>query len=119
MSAFELSPEDRHRLAVRLNGLVWSLLEKSERTSKDDGLLESAALGSMYHWHHSPHFKAINVQRGHWILSRVYAVLERADDALEHAVHCATWTSKSAVEEFVRASAGEAHASALAAKGER
>lgn len=118
MDAFQLTPEQHHQLAIRLNGLVWSLLDNTARSSEEDALLESAALGAMHHWHHSPHFAPINVQRGHWMLSRVYAVLGRADEAQAHATLCATWTMKSDAKDFDQAYALEARARACAARGD-
>ncbi|WP_456826861.1 hypothetical protein [Cellulomonas sp. P5_E12] len=75
--------QDERRLAVdQFNG-VWRLLENEDRTVEDDDRMVHMAHASRYHWGQvgAPE----NRSRGEWQVSRVYAVLGRAEPALHHA----------------------------------
>lgn len=74
---------DHRRLGVDLFNYVWTLLEKADRTQEDDDEMIHAAHASRYHWGRvgAPE----NLGRGEWQISRVYAVLGRAEPALHHA----------------------------------
>jgi hypothetical protein len=70
------------------------------------------AHASRYHWGEVPGREAVNLARGEWQCSRVYAVLGRAEPALWHARRCleineaagnADWDIASAYEAMARA----------------
>jgi len=75
--------QDERRLAVDLFNGVWRLLENEDRTVEDDDRMVHMAHASRYHWGQvgAPE----NRSRGEWQVSRVYAVLGRAEPALHHA----------------------------------
>lgn len=76
-----------HRqLAVDLFNHVWTLLEAAERTPEQVDELIHAAHASRHHWAHAG--TTINLARGEWQCSRVYAVLGHAEPALWHAQRC-------------------------------
>jgi hypothetical protein len=78
---------EAHELfAKRLNGEVWQLLEKPDRTRTDDERMASAAFASSYHWLHVG--DEVNQQRGEWLIARVYTVLADAYLAKKHANRC-------------------------------
>ena len=77
---------DHRRLAVELFNFVWTLLEKPDRTQADDDTMVHAAHASRYHWGEAG--TAVNLARGEWQVSRVYATLGRAEPALHHAHRC-------------------------------
>ena len=70
-------------LAVRLFNGVWELLERPERTSAEDERMVHMAHASRFHWEEVG--TAVNIARGEWQCSRVYAVIGRAEPALHHA----------------------------------
>jgi hypothetical protein len=74
---------DHRRLAVELFNHVWTLLELASRTPEQDDELVHAAHASRWHW--SKAGTTVNLARGEWQISRVYAVLGRAEPALWHA----------------------------------
>ena len=74
-----------------------------------------AAHASLYHW--ATAGKLVNVQRGEWLTSRVYAVLKRPGPALHHAKQCLELTRKHNIGDFDLAYAYEGMARALAAAG--
>lgn len=73
-----------HRqFAVDLFNMVWDLLDKTQRTPEEDDTMLHAAHASRYHWEKAG--TALNLARGEWQVSRVYATLGRAEQALYHA----------------------------------
>ncbi len=105
--------EFHQKYAVGLNNLVWHLLEKEDRTKQDEELLINAAHTSYYHW--SRIGTAINLQRGHWLIARVYAVLRHPNTAIHHAARCLELTEEHDFVDFDLAYAYEAMARAYAA----
>jgi hypothetical protein len=82
-----VSDEIPHRqLAVDLFNHVWTLLERTDRTPEQDDEMLHAAHASRHHWSHAG--TAVNLARGEWQCSRVYALLGRAEPALHHALRC-------------------------------
>ncbi len=73
-----------HRqFAVDLFNMVWDLLDKPQRTPQENDTMLHAAHASRYHWEKAG--TALNLARGEWQVSRVYATLGRAEPALYHA----------------------------------
>jgi hypothetical protein len=84
-----VSPRDSdttRRLAVELFNEVWTLLGRDDRSAADDDRMLHAAHASRYHWGEVG--TLVNLARGEWQCSRVYAVLGRAEPALHHARRC-------------------------------
>ena len=74
---------DRRQLAVDLFNHVWTLIERSDRTALEDDEMLHAAHASRHHWGEVG--EPVNLARGEWQCSRVYAVLGRAEPAMWHA----------------------------------
>jgi DNA-binding transcriptional MerR regulator len=119
----ELDLATRRALAVGLFNYTWTLLENPNRTTAEDDEMLHAAHASRYHWGEVG--EAVNLARGEWQVSRVYAVLRRGEPALYHARRCLEineanpagredWELGSAYEAMARASAvaGDAAAGA-------
>jgi hypothetical protein len=109
--------ECHKKFAVELNNLVWNLLGKKDRTKQEDETMINAAHGSCYHW--SKVGTAINQQRGDWLISHVYAVLNRPEPALHHAKLCMELTEEKKFEDFDLAYAYEGMARAFACTGNK
>jgi len=62
-----------------LFNLVWSLLDKKDRTKEEDDKMIHAAHASRFHWGEIG--KPINLGRGEWQISRVYSVLNMPESA--------------------------------------
>lgn len=102
-----------HRqLAVELFNQTWSLLDKPDRTLAETDAMIHGAHASRYHW--GLVGDATNLSIGEWQISRVYAVLRRAEPALYHAQRCLEISEQSAVAPFFLAYAHEAIARSLA-----
>jgi hypothetical protein len=81
-----VKPEEQRQLAVDLFNRVWQLLENTQRSAAETDEMIHAAHASRYHW--SQVGAPVNLARGEWQCSRVYAVLGRAEPALWHAQRC-------------------------------
>jgi hypothetical protein len=113
----ELDDATRRALAAGLFNHTWTLLELPERTSQQDDEMLHAAHASRYHWGEVG--EAVNLARGEWQCSRVYAVLGRAEPALHHARRCVELNlANDAREDWELASAYEAMARASAVAGD-
>jgi hypothetical protein len=75
---------NHRQLGVDLFNEVWRLLESRE----DDERMLHAAHASAFHWGEAPECEPKNRARSEWQVSRVYAVLGRAEPALRHAHRC-------------------------------
>jgi tetratricopeptide (TPR) repeat protein len=112
--------EEAHRyFAATVNGEVWDLLQKRERSKSDDELMVYAAYASCYHWLRAG--TGVNHQRGEWLIAHVYTELGMVDPALRHAARCLELTNEFAnlMKDFDWAYAYEAVARANALAGNR
>jgi hypothetical protein len=75
---------DHRRAGVDLFNEAWRLMESREN---DERMLH-AAHASAYHWSVAPECEPKHRARSEWQVSRVYAVLGRAEPALHHAYRC-------------------------------
>lgn len=84
--AVALDDATRRRLAADLFNRVWTLLDEPSRTHEQDDEMLHAAHASRFHWGEIS--EPVNLARGEWQCSRVYAVLGRSEPALHHARRC-------------------------------
>jgi hypothetical protein len=105
--------------AKTLNGKVWELLGKTDRSLADNEQMMHDAHASCSHWlvagtplHH---------QRAEWLIAHVYTVLGYSEPALRHALLCMVLTQENAslMQDFDWAYAHEGLARALALAGNR
>jgi len=112
----ELDAETERRLAAGLYNDVWRLMELPIRLPEQDDEMLHAAHASRYHWGNVG--EPVNLARGEWLCSRVYAVLGRAEPALWHARRCVAIDDENGIRDWDIASAYEAMARALAVAGD-
>lgn len=103
---------DHRELAVAANQRTWELLGNDARTDSETREMVHAAHASLWHWLQCG--DAENEQRGEWLVSHVYAVIDRAEPAVFHALRCLEITEAAGLQGFDRAYAYEAMARALA-----
>jgi hypothetical protein len=115
----DLDHATRRALAVGLFNYTWTLLENAHRTPEQDDEMLHAAHASRYHWGEVG--EKVNLARGEWQVSRVYAVLGRGEPALYHARRCVEINEANADgrEDWDLGSAFEAMARASAVAGDR
>ena len=109
----ELDGATHRALGVALYNHVWTLLENADRTPAETDEMIHAAHASRFHWSRAEGSEPVNLARGEWQCSRVYAVLGRGEPALWHARRCLAineangngdWDIASAYEAMARAS---------------
>jgi len=108
-----------HYMGIEMNIQSWNLLEKEDRNEKDDARMINFAHASLYHWRKSHKYKPINEQRGQWMLSHVYAVLGKSEEALSFAEETSRLTIEQNLKEFDLAYSYEALARANAVLGNK
>jgi DNA-binding transcriptional MerR regulator len=112
-----MEPSEERSLAAGLFNETWTLLESADRTPDDDDRMIHAAHASRFHWGNvgTPENLAI----GEWQISRVYAVLGRAEPSLHHANRSLQFCLDHGVGDFALAYAYEALARASLVAGDR
>jgi len=112
--ADQLSPEqsESRQLAKRFFNETWTYLEKADRTADDDLMMIHLAHASRLHWQLAG--DARNWSISEWQISRVYAVLGRAESALFHGHACLRIATENHLKPFQMGFAHEAIARALA-----
>ena len=109
-----------HRaLGVALYNHTWTLLEKPDRTPAETDEMIHSAHASRFHWSRAEGTEQVNLARGEWQCSRVYAVLGRGEPALWHARRCLAINEANGQGDWDIASAYEAMARATGVAGDQ
>lgn len=116
----DLDGGSHREIAVALFNHVWSLLEIADRNPAQTDELIHAAHASRFHWSRADGSSTVNLGRGEWQCSRVYATLGRGEPALWHARRCLDYAEASGggQEDWDLAAAHEAMARAHAVAGD-
>lgn len=105
----DLDMELAHRtFAVNSFNTVWTLLEKENRTPEEDEQMVHLTHASLWHWSQCQGHTVTNLAIGYWQISRVYATLGEADNALKFGERCLTVSRHPDVPPFYQAYAYEA-----------
>lgn len=113
--------EWHRKQAASLFNHTWDLIDKGEkRTSLESNEMIHSSHASRYHWGvvvnsgKYPQTGAVNLERGDWLISRVYSLLNISQMALYHAQQCLDICLKEKIGDFDLAFAYEAMARAHA-----
>jgi hypothetical protein len=109
-----LDPAAHRRLGVNLFNHVWTFLDAPQRSDDDTFEMIHAAHASLWHWSRPGAGAPVNVARGEWQVSRVYAMAGRAEPAMIHGRRCLSLCEAHGIGDFDRAFAHEAIARAAA-----
>jgi hypothetical protein len=60
---------------------TWGLIDKTDRTPQENERMLETAMASVWHWTQRKDVTANNLAVGYWQVSRVHALLGRADEA--------------------------------------
>jgi hypothetical protein len=112
-----LSRGQHRKIASDLFNYTWSLLDRNGRSQGEIDEMLHAAHASRYHWGHAG--TPLNLSIGEWQVSRVYAVLGRAEPALYHGRRALEIARRNGLGRFHLAYAYEALARAAAVAGRR
>jgi hypothetical protein len=105
------------KFAVDCFNGAWDLIEKTDRTPEDNARMIHMAHASRFHWGEIG--TALNLARGDWQISRVYAILAQGQNALEYANSSLQLCIDNEYGDFDLAFAYEAVARAYAVLGNR
>jgi len=111
-----LDPALERQLAVDLFNATWELLDAPDRSPADDLRMLHMAHASRHHW--AQVGERVNLARGEWQVSRVYAVLGRVEPARFHGERCLEICEQHGIGDFDLAYAYEALARAAAVSGD-
>lgn len=89
----DLDRATERRLAAGLYNEVWRMMDMPARKPEQDHEMLHMAHASRYHWGRAG--ESVNLARGEWLCSRVYAVLRRPEAAIWHARRCLELVTKS------------------------
>jgi len=67
---------------------AWELIEKPDRTAEEDEQMIRFSQASLWHWTQREDCSDKNLSIAYWQLSRIYAIVGRADEALRYASYC-------------------------------
>ena len=84
--------EAQLHFAKQFNGKTWELLDKQERTQEEAELMVDYAHASLAHWRAAG--TGVHLQRGAWMLARVYTALGNTALAVQYANRCLELTEK-------------------------
>jgi len=112
-----LKISDEQAIAKALFNSVWDLLQKENRTVEDDDRMLHMAHASRYHWGQVS--DGAHRSRGEWQCSRVYAVLERPEPAMHHALRSLQICQQNGIGDWDLAFAYEALARSAAVAGDK
>ena len=103
--------EIQRKLAIELFNQTWDLMDKPDRSQAETDRMIHSAHASRYHW--GVIGQPVNLARGEWQVSRVYAILKRSEPCLYHAQRCLQITLDNKLQDFDLAFAYEAMARAF------
>ena len=107
---------EERKVAVDLFNAVWREMERADRSADDDAAMVHMAHASLHHW--AQVGTEVNLARGEWQVSRVYAVLGRGEAALWHAQRCLDLCTRNDLGDWDLGYAHEAMARAFAVLGD-
>jgi hypothetical protein len=116
-SISDIDPVARRAAAAAAFNDTWALLERTDRSPADDDMMVHAAHASRFLWEDVG--GSTQHARGEWQVSRVYAILDRAEPALHHARRCLDLCESNGIGGFDLGFAYEALARAHSIAGDR
>lgn len=82
----EFNLERAHRyFSAECFNRAWDMIDKPSRTPDEDRTMLQLGLASLWHWTQHPDHTLINLSMGNWQVSRIYALLGKADEARQYA----------------------------------
>jgi hypothetical protein len=96
---------------------AWDLIDKADRTPEEDEQMIRLSLASHYHWTQRDDYSPTGASIGHWQTSRIYALLDQAENARRYGQLCLEASQAGDVGPFYLGYAFEALARAEAVGG--
>jgi len=112
------SQEAHQHFSVACFNGTWGLLDMAERTPEQVREMLYQAQASLYHWTQRDDCEPENLSIGLWQVSRVYAVLDSAVEAMRYAKDCLEISQETELSAFHVGYAHEAVARAAMVAGD-
>ena len=90
---FDKSAAHKHFATACFNE-AWELIDKKDRTARDDEQMIALNQASIYHWSQRPECDDQRLSVGYWQASRIRALLRHAAEALRLAQVCLSHSEK-------------------------
>lgn len=114
----EFDQQAAHKyFSVNCFNKAWELIDRTDRTPEEDEEMIRLSLASHYHWTQRDDYSNTNASIALWQISRIYAVLDQANNARRYAQMCLEVSQKEDVTPFFLGYAYEALARAEAVGG--
>jgi len=97
---------------------AWGLIDKADRTPEENEQMLQLAMASTWHWSQREDVTPSNMAVGYWQVSRVHALLGRADEARRYGQLSLDAAVGGAADAFTRGYAYEALARAESVAGD-
>jgi hypothetical protein len=89
MALPDINEADAHRFfSASCFNRAWDLIRKAERTDSENEQMLLLSQSSLWHWTQRHDCTPRNISIGYWQLSRIHALLGRAEDARASALEC-------------------------------
>jgi hypothetical protein len=105
--------------SANLYNKAWDLIDKEQRTPEDDEQMIRLSHASHFHWTQRPDYTTTSASIGYWQTSRIYAILDQAENAMRYGNLCLEASQAEGVPPFFLGYAYEALARAAAVSGNR
>ena len=115
---FALDAAHKH-FSVGCFNEAWELLDKPDRSAKENEQMLRLSLASHWHWTQREDCTPTNISIAHWQTSRIYAVLGQVENARRYAQMCLAASQGDDIAPFYLAYAYEAMARAELVAGNR
>jgi hypothetical protein len=115
---FDLQAAHKYFAAHCFNA-AWDLIEKPDRTSEEDQQMIQLNLASIWHWTQRDDFTRKNASIGYWQASRIYALVDEADNARKYGLLCLEASDSDEIDPFYLGYAYEALARAESVAGNK
>lgn len=96
---------------------AWDLIDQEVRSPEEDEQMIQLTHASHYHWTQRPDYSSTGASIGYWQTSRIYAILDQAENAMHYAKLCLDVSQEEGVPPFFLGYAYEALARAAAVAG--
>lgn len=90
--AFDVAAANKYFAGTCFNQ-AWDLIDKKDRTPKDDELMAVLCQASIFHWMQRPDCTDQRLSVGYWQASRVHALLGHVEEAQRLAQICLSYSA--------------------------
>ena len=113
---FDTNAAHKH-FSVHCFNRAWDLIDKPQRTTEEDAEMLHLSVASLWHWTQRADCSKMNLSVGYWQVSRIYTLLDRAEEARRYGQLCLDVSQGDEVLPFYRGYAYEALAQAESVAG--